>query len=133
MKITKEQIPEWEELIRILSLCSIYRVSLHKMKGMSKTLSFFSKRKTPPTKVDSIYFRMITVYIYILVIVIVNVQSSLMSLSEVSYFSECVAFSIHDWTSRELFVFSLMACVTGSCKRSLQNRRSAESLGSPII
>ena len=62
MRITKEQIPEWEELIRILSLYSIYRVSLHKMKGMSKTLSFF-KKKTPPTKVDSIYSRMI-IYIY---------------------------------------------------------------------
>ena len=47
MKITKEQIPEWEELIRILSLYSIYRVSLHKMKGMSKTLSFFKKKNTP--------------------------------------------------------------------------------------
>ena len=47
MKITKEQIPEWEELIRILSLYSIYGVSLHKIKGMSKTLSFFKKKITP--------------------------------------------------------------------------------------
>ena len=47
MKITKEQILEWEELIRILSLHSIYRVSLHTMKGMSKTLSFFKQKNTP--------------------------------------------------------------------------------------
>ena len=54
MKITKEQIREWEELIRILSLYSIYnRVSLLKMKGMSKNLI-----KKKPTKVDSIYSRM---------------------------------------------------------------------------
>ena len=47
MKITKEPIPEWGELIRIVSLYSIYRVSLHKMKGMSKNL-FFKKRKNTP-------------------------------------------------------------------------------------
>ena len=49
MKITKEQIPEWEELIRILSLYSICRVNLHKMKGRSKTQSLrvFQKENTP--------------------------------------------------------------------------------------
>ena len=66
MRITKEQIPEWEELIRILSLYSIYRVSLHKMKGMSKTLSFFKKKNTPYER-DSIYSRMIIYIAYSLV------------------------------------------------------------------
>ena len=50
MKITKEQIPQWEEseeLIRILSLYSTCRVSLHTMKVMSKTLSLFKKKNTP--------------------------------------------------------------------------------------
>ena len=62
MKITKEKIPEWEELIRILSLYSIYRVSLHKMKGMSKTLSCF-RRKTPPY--ESRFYLLQDDYIYI--------------------------------------------------------------------
>ena len=31
----------------IITVYSIYRVSLHKMKGMSKTLSFFKKKNTP--------------------------------------------------------------------------------------
>ena len=62
MRITKEQIPEWEELIRILSLYSIYRVSLHKMKGMSKTLSFFKKKNTP---YESRFYLLQDDYIYI--------------------------------------------------------------------
>ena len=48
MKITKEQIPEWEELIRILSLYSIYRVSLSSYNERDvKNIEFFKRKNTP--------------------------------------------------------------------------------------